>query len=268
MAEQIAASRAYWKGAVTFGLVTVPVRLAIAAKGRDVSFNQICLEHGGPVGAKSYCKEHDEDLARDQIGRAYQVTKGEYTPVTDEELDALEEVQGQTIDVMRFVPADSIPAVQIERSYFVEPEDVGVKAYALLREAMRNEDVVALTRVVMRNRTHLAVLRIDEENRLLLQGLYWPDEIRKPGFKAPGVDLSEQELNMAQLLVHSMYAPDAKLTVEDLHDEYREALMSFIEAKAAGNAQPIEAGKAAGPAMADLMAALTASVNAAKEGAA
>lgn len=263
MSDRVLAKTTYWKGAITFGLVTVPVKLYIAASSRDVGFNTVHLADMQPVGVKTYCKGDGELIPdRDQTGRAYRMAKDEYVLVTDDEIAALETAKGgQAIDVVQFVDASKLDPLMFEKAYYVEPEDVGQKAYALLRTAMEQENVVALCRVVMRNKDHLAIVR-PTDGMLMVHLLFWPDEVREPAFRIDAVELADQELGMARLLVQSLTESD--LDLSGFRDEYREALLAFIEAKADGQAPP-DVEQVRRPEVADLMDALRASVAAARD---
>lgn len=258
MADRVLAKSAYWKGSITFGLVTVPVKLYIAAAPRDVSFSSVHLDDMQPIGIKSYCKGDGSMLPdKDRIGRAYKLSKDEFVLVTDDEISALETAKGgQAIDVVQFVPAATLDPLMFEKAYYVEPEQVGQRAYQLLRTAMEQENVVAIAKLVMRNKEHLAIVR-PAEDMLMVHLLFWPDEVRQPVFHVEAMDVGEQELGMARLLVQSL--TESQLDLSGFRDEYREALLDFVEAKAAG--QPMEQlEQAPAPQIGDLMDALRASV--------
>jgi DNA end-binding protein Ku len=261
--------RAMWKGAVSFGLVNVPVKMFTATSSHDISFHQVHRKDGGRIKYKRVCDVCGEEVSYDEIAKGYESPEGQLVILTDEDIAELPLSGSREIEVERFVPADQIDPMLLEKSYYLEPEKTGVKPYALLREALRASDRMALVHVAIRQRSTLAVLRV-RDDVIVLQTMLWPDEIRAADFDNLGsaADLRPQEVAMASSLVDSMtgdYDPD------EFDDDYREAVEKLVEAKLAGGDArdvPVPAHQAApgGGQVVDLMAALQRSVDAARAG--
>jgi DNA end-binding protein Ku len=262
--------RAMWKGAVSFGLVNVPVRMFTATSSHDLAFHQVHRVDGGRIRYRRICSVCGEEVAFDEIAKGFQPPDGDLVVLTDEDLAELPVSGSREIEVERFVPAEQIDPMLLERSYYLEPEKGGIKPYALLREALRASDRMALVHVAIRQRSTLAVLRV-REDVIVLQTMLWPDEIRAADFDDLGdVDgLRPQELAMASSLVDSMtgdYDP------AEFGDDYRDAVQAVVEARLeqvggateAGEGPAADAVPDAGGQMMDLMAALERSVEAAK----
>ena len=258
--------RAMWKGAVSFGLVNVPVKMYTATSSHDVSFHQVHRSDGGRIKYRRVCDACGEEVGYDEIAKGYEAPDGQLVILTDEDLADLPVTASREIEVDRFVPAEQIDPMLLEKSYYLEPEKGGVKPYALLREALRSADRMALVHVAIRQRSTLAVLRV-RGDVIVLQTMLWPDEIRRPDFNTLGdaADLRPQELAMAGSLVDSMtgdYVP------EEFADDYREAVEGLLSAKlVGGDTREVSAAKEApGGAgqVVDLLAALQRSVEAAR----
>ena len=258
--------RAMWKGAVSFGLVNVPVKMYTATSSHDVSFHQVHRSDGGRIKYKRVCDACGEEVGYDEIAKGYEAPDGQLVILTDEDLADLPITASREIEVERFVPADQIDPMLLEKSYYLEPEKGGVKPYALLREALRSADRMALVHVAIRQRSTLAVLRV-REDVIVLQTMLWPDEIRRPDFDTLGEasDLRPQELAMASSLVESM---TGNYVSQEFADDYREAVEGLLSAKLeGGDTREVPAAKAApggGGQVVDLLAALQRSVEAAK----
>jgi DNA end-binding protein Ku len=259
--------RAMWKGAVSFGLVNVPVRMYTATTSHDLAFHQVHRKDGGRIKYRRVCQVCGEEVSYDEIAKGYESPDGELVVLSDEDLAELPVSGSREIEVERFVPAEQIDPMLLEKSYYLEPDKTGVKPYALLREALRESDRMALVHVAIRNRSTLAVLRV-RDDVIVMQTMLWPDEIRAADFDNLGDadDLRPQELAMASSLVDSMtgeYDPD------EFGDEYRDAVEALVEAKLErGESAKIEV-EGTSPAadrgqVLDLMAALQRSVDAAK----
>jgi DNA end-binding protein Ku len=256
--------RSIWKGAISFGLVTIPVKLYSATEQRDVTFHQVHREDGGRIRYKRVCTIDGEEVAYADIAKGFELATGEIVVLTDEDFEDLPLSTSRRIDVLQFSPAEQIDPIYFAKTYYLEPDSQGAKSYVLLRDALERSDQVAVVKVALRQRESLATLRV-REGVFVLETMLWPDEIRTPdfGFLDEDIDVRPQELKMAESLIETM---SAEFDPEEYHDAYREALQQVIEAKVAGKevVQP-EAGRAeAGPAV-DLMAALRASVDAAKK---
>src|SRR6476659_4770554 len=177
--------RAIWKGAVSFGLVSVPVKLYAATESHDVSFRQVHVTDGGRIRYQRICSVDGEEVPYSDIAKGYETEDGEMVILTADDMAALPSASSREISVEKFVPSDQIDPMLFEKSYFLEPENTGKKPYALLREALREADRMAVVTVALRNRTTVAVLRVRETEKgdvIVLQTMMWPDEVRVPDF--------------------------------------------------------------------------------------
>ncbi|MBV9328121.1 MAG: Ku protein [Chloroflexi bacterium] len=253
--------RPIWKGAITFGMISIPVKLYGATESKDLAFNMLHKPDRSRLKQKRWCPVDDREVFQDEIVRAYEYTKDRYVEVTDEDIESLPVPSKHTIELTSFVKAAEIDPVYFERSYFLEADDVGAKPYALLMRALKTKQVAAMAKVALRNKESLCVLR-PGENVLMLETLYYPDEIRTADLpEAPEVLVSSQELTMALTLVEMLEEP---FDPKKYRDEYRVALLDMIEAKANGQ-EVVATPEAPLPKTVDLMAALKASLEAAKK---
>src|SRR3982750_1937472 len=254
--------RAIWKGAVSFGLVSVPVKLYSATESKDISFRQVHAKDGGRIKYQRVCSIDGEEIEYADIAKGYETEDGEMVILTDDDMAALPSTSSREISVEKFVPSDQIDPMLFEKSYYLEPEKTGAKPYALLREALEAADRMALVTVSLRSRMSLAVLRV-RNDVIVLQTMMWPDEIRKPDFAS--IDTSEAkpaEVKMATMLVDTL-AGD--FDADEYEDDYREAVEALVKAKIEGGevkAAPKE--RKTGGEVVDLLAALQRSVEAAK----
>nr|WP_189183108.1 Ku protein [Microbispora rosea] len=254
--------RSIWKGAISFGLVTIPVKLYSATEQKDVTFHQVHRKDGGRIKYKRVCSVDGEEVPYADIAKGYELATGEIVVLTDEDFADLPLTTSRRIDVLQFTPADQIDPIYFAKSYYLEPDGQGTKPYVLLRDALERSGQVAVVKVALRQRESLAALRV-RDGVFVLETMLWPDEIRKADFAflEEEVDVRPQELKMAQSLIETMVAD---FDPTEYKDAYREALQEVIEAKVAGKEVVApEAPAEAGPAV-DLMAALRASVEAAK----
>jgi DNA end-binding protein Ku len=206
---------------------------------------------------------HDREVTADEVVRAYEYVKDQYIEVLDEDLDKMPMPSKHTIELTSFVKQSDIDPVYFERTYYLEPDQVGLKPYALLLRALKTKQVSAVAKIALRNKESLCVLRPSENNLLMLETLYYPDEIRTADLQAaPDVMVSQPELNMALSLVEMLEEP---FDPKKYHDEYRNALLEVIEAKRTGQ-ELVAAPETPMPQTVDLMAALKASLEAAKKG--
>ena len=252
-----------WKGAISFGLVTIPVRVYGATEEKSLRFHQLHAPDGGRIRYKRVCSVDGEEVDFADIVKGYEYEKDHYVTLTDEELDSLPVSSARAIEIERFVEADEIDPIYFQKSYYLVPEGTGVKAYHLLREAMVDDGKVALAKVAFRDKEHLATLRL-RDNVFVLETMFWPDEIRAARFEEldEQVELRPQEIRMARSLIDSL--SDA-FKPEEFHDEYRAALEELVAKKIQG--EEITYAEEAEPSkVVDLMEALRASVEAAKSG--
>ena len=257
--------RSIWKGAISFGLVSIPVKLYSATEEKDVSFHQVHRDDGGRIRYKRVCQIDGEEVAYSDIAKGYELSSGEVVVLTDEDFADLPLSTSRAIDVLEFVPLDQVDPMYFSKSYYLEPDGQGAKPYVLLREALENSGRVALVKVALRTRESLATLRV-RNGVFVLEMMLWPDEIREPdfGFLDEDIDVRKQELAMAESLIESL---SGDFEPEQYADNYREALQALIDAKVEGKevVQPAEPAADSGTVV-DLMAALRASVEAAREG--
>jgi DNA end-binding protein Ku len=254
--------RSMWNGAISFGLVTIPVSVFPATEEKSLKFNQLHDEDMGRIRYKRVCSIDGEEVDYEHIVKGYEIEKDRYVMITDEDLDAVPVESSRAIDIRQFVELDEIDPILFKKSYYLVPEETGAKAYALLRKALSEENKVGIAKVSFRDKEHLAALRF-KDDVFVLETMYWPDEIRAAEFDTVEADekVRANEVDMAKTLIQNLTEP---WNPEAYTDEYREALMDIVERKVAG--QPIEAPAAAAPArVVDLMDALKASVEAAKK---
>jgi DNA end-binding protein Ku len=254
--------RAMWKGAISFGLVTIPVAVYPATEEKSLRFHQMHDEDGGRIRYKRVCEKDGEEVSFEHIVKGYEVEKDRYVVLTDEDFDAVPVASSRAIDIVQFVDVDEIDPMLYKKSYYLVPEETGAKAYALLREAMKEDDRVGIAKVSFRDREHIAALRF-KDDAFVLETMFWPDEIRQADFGGIDVDMDvrDQELTMARQLIDSLTSAWAP---EEYRDAYRDALVQIVEAKMNGEeievVEPEPAAK-----VVDLMEALKASVAAAKK---
>ncbi|MEU6728671.1 Ku protein [Nonomuraea wenchangensis] len=254
--------RSIWKGAISFGLVTIPVKLYSATEQKDVSFHQVHRADGGRIRYKRVCQLDGEEIPYADIAKGYELATGEMVVLTDEDFEDLPLTTSRRIDVLQFTPAEQIDPIYFAKSYYLEPDAQGAKPYVLLRDALESSGQVAVVKVALRQRESLATLRV-RDGVFVLETMLWPDEIRAPDFEflEEDIEVRAQELKMAESLISTM---ESDFDPGEYHDTYREALQHVIEAKVEGKEViPAAEEEEAGPAV-DLMAALRASVEAAK----
>jgi DNA end-binding protein Ku len=254
--------RSMWKGAISFGLVTIPVSVYPATEEKGLKFNQLHDEDGGRIRYKRVCEKDGEEVTFEHIVKGFEVEKDRYVVLTDEDFDAVPVESSRAIDIERFVDLDDIDPVMFKKSYYLIPEETGAKAYALLREAMSEDGRVGIAKVSFRDKEHLAALRF-KDDAFVLETMYWPDEIREADFG--GVDVTgkvtDQEMAMAHQLIESLAG---EWTPEAFSDEYREGLLQIVEAKLHGQEIEVIAPEPTAKVV-DLMEALKASVAVAKK---
>jgi DNA end-binding protein Ku len=257
-------ARSMWKGAIQFGLVTIPVKLYLATESKGVSFNMLHADCHGRIQMKTYCPTDEVYIERGDTVRGYEVAPGQYVVVTDEDLGAVPLKTVRAIEIEQFVPVDSAGEATrfVKQAYYLEPDPIARKAFYLLKSVLAERGLRAIAKIVLKDREQLA--SIDPyESTMLLSTLHWPDEIRSTAELAlpeSEVEVKPAERAMAEQLIDAM---TAEFNATAYRDEYREALLTIIEAKAAG-AEIAESAPAPAAKVTDLMAALEASVAAAK----
>jgi DNA end-binding protein Ku len=257
--------RSMWKGAVSFGLVMIPVKLYAATETKDIAFRQVHREDGGRIRFRRFCSIEDVEVPYEDVAKGYELPDGEVVILTEDDMAELPLPTTRSIEVVQFTPAEQVDSILFNRSYFVEPEAVGARAYCLLRDALEESGKVAIAQVALRQRESLAILRV-RDGILVLETLLWPDEVRVPAFPFldDDIEVRSQELRMASSLIESMtvdFDPD------EYHDNYREALQELVNAKVEGRdvLQP-EAAEAPAGETSTLADALRASLAAARGG--
>ncbi|QES56644.1 Ku protein [Streptomyces venezuelae] len=255
--------RSIWNGAISFGLVSIPIKLVNATESHSISFRQIHVNDGGRVRYRKVCELDGEEVPSAEIGKGYEEADGSIVPITDEDLAQLPLATAKTIEIMSFVPAEEIDPLQMDAAYYLAANGAtAAKPYTLLREALKRSRKVAIAKYALRGRERLGMLRVVDDV-IAMHGLLWPDEIRAPEGVAPEAEVTvrDAELDLADALMATL----GEVEMASLHDDYREAVEALIVAKSGGAFEPTEAVvEPAGGQVIDLMAALEKSVRAAK----
>lgn len=258
--------RSTWNGQVSFGLVSIPVRLHSATESKagafhNIAFHQVHERDGGQVRYKRVCEVDGEEVPYPEIAKGYETEDGQLVVLTDRDLATVPAPAAKTAEVLEFVPLEAIDPIYFDKTYFVEPQKAGIKPYLLLRDALHSSGRVAIVKIALRQRESLAVLRVYADV-LMISTMLWPDEVRAADFPFLGEEhpqVRPQELTMAAMLIESM--SNAAFDPAKYHDTYRQALVAMVAAKIAGHevmAPPTPPG--ADEEVADLLAALSASI--------
>jgi DNA end-binding protein Ku len=258
-------ARSMWRGAIQFGLVTIPVKLYLATESGGIGFNMLHAKDLSRIQMKIYCPEDDEVIPRSETVRGYEWAKGKYVVLTDEDFEAVPLKTVRAIEIEMVVDADREgQGVEfVKQAYYLEPDPIGRKAFELLRMVLAEQRKTAICKIVLKDREQLAALNPFSKT-MLLTTLHWPDEVRsleELNIPDEQIDVKPAERKMAEQLIESM---TGEFSAENYHDDYRKALMAVIEAKVAGEA-PAPAKKVEPTRIGDLMAALEASVAAARD---
>ncbi|WP_261564822.1 Ku protein [Frankia gtarii] len=254
--------RSVWKGVISFGLVSIPVRLYSATQERDVAFHQVRRSDGSRVRYRRVAEADGDEVNYADVAKGFELPDGQTVVLTDEDFANLPLSTSRAIDVLEFVPLEQVDPIYFAKSYYVEPDRTGAKPYVLLRDALAESGRVALVKIALRQREQLATLRV-RDGVFVLETMIWPDEVREPDFPFldEHVEVRPQELAMAASLIDTLAAD---FDPGRFSDEYRTALQSVIDAKIAGRAvvsPPVSPQKEP---VGDLMAALRASIAAAR----
>jgi DNA end-binding protein Ku len=257
--------RSMWKGAVSFGMVSIPVRMYLATESKSVSFRSLCPCHQQPIKQKRHCSVTDDVLDYKEVLKGYEVSKDHYVLIDENDLDNLPLPTARTLDITEFVDSKEIDdELYLKQSYYLEPEKTGLKPFYLLKQALEEAGRVAVGKIAFHDREHMATLR-PHGTGVVVNTLHWPDEIRSAeelNLPENEIKIDQREMAMARMLIDNL---TEEFDPARYHDEYREALQKMAEAKAEG--QVIEVGEEApAPRVMDLMAALKASVEASKRG--
>jgi DNA end-binding protein Ku len=256
--------RTIWKGTISFGLVTIPVKLFSATEEKDVAFHQVRRQDGSRIRYRRVAEADGQEVPYSDIAKGFELPTGETVVLTDEDFTELPLATQKTVEVLQFVPAEEVDPIYFAKSYYLEPEQIGVKPYVLLRDALDASGRIAIVKVALRQRETLATLRV-REGVLVLETMLWPDEIRTPdfGFLDETVEVRPQEMAMAESLITAL---SGDFDASAYTDSYREAVQALIDAKVEGRevVAPVTEDGDDGSVV-DLMAALRASVEAAKK---
>lgn len=256
--------RSIWKGAISFGLISIPVKLYGATEEKSVRFHQVHPADGGRIRYQRVCEVCGEEVPYAEIGKGYETPDGRVAILESEDFDELPLRTTKAVDVVQFVESSEIDPTYIAKTYYLEADGPGSKPYVLLRDALAESGRWALVKVALRSRETLAVVRA-KDDLLVMHSILWPDEIRDGAFAAPSEDVSvsKSELTMAHSFIDALSAP---FEPEEFTDSYREALEALVESKLNGTAIAESDGEPAQEAeVVDLVAALKASVEAAKK---
>ncbi|MFL5535909.1 MAG: Ku protein [Gemmatimonadales bacterium] len=257
-------ARAIWSGSISFGMVSIPIKLFGATESKDISFNLLHATCGTRLQQRRWCPTDEVDVPWNETARGYEYAKGEYVKLTDEDFERLPLPSKHTIELTSFVEEKEIDPVFYERSYYLEPGERAEKPYALLLKALEKRNLTAIATITIRKKEQLCALRA-HEGTIMLETLFYPDEIREErGMDLGAVKVSDRELEMAFTLIDIFRKP---FDPSEYHDHYREALADLIEAKLEGK-QVVKAPAPRDTRVIDLADALKRSVEAAKKEAA
>lgn len=257
--------RSIWNGVISFGMVSIPVKLYTATEDKDINFRQLHRECGSRLKQLRWCPECDRAVEWDEVVRGYEYAKDEHVVMTEEDFEKLPLPSKQTVELAAFVKAEQIDPIYYQKTYYLEPDEKGVKPYALLMQALKDKGLTGIAKIAVRNKEQLCALRpMDPDGRggaLVLETLFYPDEIREAPSEIPEQEFTKAEMKMAHALIDLL---EQDFDPAEFQDEYRAALQQVIDAKLEGIEVP--APEVARPAkVTDLMSALKASVAAAKK---
>jgi len=258
--------RSIWKGTISFGLVNIPIALGLATGRSDPSFRTLDAENLQPIKQQLFSPARGEVVTREDTVKGYEVSKGTYLPVTDEELDAISVNARRTIDILAFVDISEIDPVYYDRSYYLDPQEHAAKPYSLLLRAMRDSGKAALGKIVLSSKEHLVLMR-PSGDALVVELLFYPEDVRSKAEieeRIREVDIKDEELAMANQLIESLakpFEPDA------FENEHKGLVLELVERKMAGEEIPVTAEAPEPAPVPDLMAALQASIQQAKSSA-
>src|SRR5579864_4947982 len=253
-----------WKGHLTFGLVSLPVKLYSAARGESISFNQLHKTDGSRIKQVIYCQAEDKPIPRSEIVKGFEYEKDRYVVLDDEELKKVAPSTAKVMEVQEFVKAEEVDPIYFETSYYMAPDEAGEKAYALLFDALKKSGYVGVAKLAMHNREHVVILRPGEKG-VLLHTMYYSHEIRKVDeFRTDLSLVKEKELALATNLIEALAA---EFDPEKYKDDYRENILKMIEAKKQGE-EVVATPEPKESKVVDIMEALKASLAAAKKPAA
>lgn len=256
--------RVLWKGAISFGLVNIPVSMYVATENKDIKFNYLHKECMSPIKYQKYCPHCDKEVTSNDIVRGYEYQKGTYVVINPEDFERIPQENTKTVDILDFVSLDQVDPIYFDKTYYLEPAPGGEKAYTLIVEAMRKTTKIAIAKVFIRSKQSLAAIRV-KDDVLCMETIFYPDEIRSPASLNHGLDptrIHENEIKMAISLIENLSTDFDPARYEDT---YRQALWELIEARIAGQEIVSPAPTPEKGNVVDLMEALKASVKLAEE---
>lgn len=253
--------RPIWSGVISFGMVSIPVKLYTATESKDITFHLLHRECNSRLRQQRWCPQCQQEVPWGEVARGYEYAKDDYITLTDEDFEKLPLPSKHTIELLAFVNSQEVAPVFYEKSYYLQPDTIGVRPMALLMRILKEKGMVAVGKVAIRNKERLCALQ-PQDGTMLMETLFYPDEIRlEKDTQAPEVTVSEGEMTMAHTLIDLLSAP---FEPEKFHDRYRESLMEIINAKLQGK-ELAEATAEPATKVIDLMAALRASIEAARK---
>jgi DNA end-binding protein Ku len=250
-----------WKGSISFGLVNIPIKLHAATEDKDIKLRSLHKECHTPIKYEKICPVCEKELEMDEIVKGYEIAKGKFVILEESELEELKKAsEEKAVEIIDFIKMEEIDPIYFNRSYYMSPNESGLKAYGLLRKALIESNKVGLAKIVMRSKEQLAVLRVFE-NTLVMETIHYPDEVRKPA-DVPNVPLenevTQKEIDTAIMLIDQL---TTVFDPEKYTDEYRTQLMNLIESKRTGKELVTPKAKERTTNVTDLMAALQASID-------
>ena len=225
--------RSIWNGVISFGMVSIPVKLYTATEHKDISFNLLHKDCGERLKQLRWCPKHEKEVGWDEVQRGYAYARDEYVIMTDEDFEKLPLPSKHTVELSAFVDAEQIDPIYYEKTYYLEPEEKGVKPYALLMRALKEKQLTGLAKIAIRNKEQLCALR-PLDGAMVLETLFYPDEIREVPSEIPDVDVNKRELEMAYALIDLL---QEDFEPEKYKDEYREALRAYRAVKQAAGGE-------------------------------
>ena len=244
-----------WKGYLAFGMLTIPVKLTVAARSESISFNQIHKSCGSRINQQLVCKTCDRTVERIEIVKGYEESKEKYLLIEPSEIEAIAPPSSTTIEILQFVQASEVDPIYLESSYFLDPEKVGRVAYKLLLEAMRKSDRMAIAKIAMHQREHTVLIRPHGPG-LSIHTLFYENEVRAQELNLSDVQVTSEHLQLAEQLINGMLKP---FDPREFRDEYQTKLLEMLEAKRQGKPIPIVPARAAAPVV-NILEALQASL--------
>jgi len=250
-----------WKGSISFGLVNIPIKLHAATEDKDIKLRTLHNKCHTPIKYEKICPNCETEVQNEDIVKAYEYAKGKFVVIEDEDFDQLKQInEDKAVEIIDFVNISDIDPIYFNRSYYMSPNEGGVKAYSLLRKALEESGKVGIAKIIIRSKEQLAVIRVYEQT-LVMETIHFPDEVRSardvPNVPAQD-NITEKELETAIMLIDQLSAP---FQPEKYKDEYRESLMQLIEAKKNGQGMVTTKEREAPNNVMDLMEALQASID-------